>query len=254
VRHRAGVGLVLGAVGVLALVLSLTALPWVSAGGDEATFSDIRDAFDALDDFGGVGGTPDPPDVTVPPVDGSLPGGGSMGDPVSPVPPPGVRRQEPPVGVPVTPPGAPDPGVPVSPGDIEPGPPPPAGLDSEYLEAYVMAVWLVVVAMAALAVVFATWVVPRSRGGRMATGFLMAGVLGLAVNAVDGEGTVGPRVAGALVLLLCLGAHGAAVYDLFGEDLAPDPAWGVWVGIGGLVLALLGCVMGTRTERVPALR
>jgi len=54
--------------------------------------------------------------------------------------------------------------------------------------------------------------------------------------------------------VMCLAAHGYAVYDLFGEDVAPDPALGVWAGVGGLVLVLVGCVMGTRTERLPAYR
>jgi hypothetical protein len=32
----------------------------------------------------------------------------------------------------------------------------------------------------------------------------------------------------------------------------PDPAVGVWAGFAGLVLVLIGCVVGTRTERAPA--
>ena len=105
-----------------------------------------------------------------------------------------------------------------------------------------------------IAVVFATWAVPRSKSGRMVTGFLIAGVIGLAVNAADEEGTVGPRVSGALVTLLAGGLHAFAVLDLYGDDYAPDPAWGVWAGFAGLLLVLVGCVMGTRIDRSPAYR
>ncbi len=208
------------------LLLSLTALPWVSAGGEEATFSDIRDAFDAVDDLDG-GESFDPPDITTPTVGRSAgQGGGSPAGPV-PVSSFGVRQQEPPAA---------------------------GSSETEFVEIYAEALWMAVVGAAVIAVVFATGIVPSSKGGRLLTGFLMAGVLGLAVNAADDDGSVGPRVSGALVALLCLGVHGYAVFDLFGDELAPDPAWGVWAGVAGLVLVLIGCVMGTRTERVPAYR
>jgi hypothetical protein len=42
------------------------------------------------------------------------------------------------------------------------------------------------------------------------------------------------------------------VFDLFGKELAPDPAVGVWAGCAGLVLVLIGCVVAARTERAPA--
>jgi hypothetical protein len=44
-RHRPGRGLVVGVCGLAALLLSFFALPWISEGGDELTFKDLRDIF-----------------------------------------------------------------------------------------------------------------------------------------------------------------------------------------------------------------
>ena len=43
-KFRPGAGLVVGILGLVALVLSFTALPWATGGGEEASFQDIRDA------------------------------------------------------------------------------------------------------------------------------------------------------------------------------------------------------------------
>jgi hypothetical protein len=220
VRHRPGPGLALGLAGLVLLLLSLTVLPWVSEGGEDASFGDIRDAFDAADDYG----------TSVEPAMS------------------GVRQQElPPIGEPVEPP-IPEYTVPEYPT------PSPSATSSEtdFIELYVDLLWISVVVMGAVAVLFATWAVPRSKSGRMVTGFLIAGVVGLAINAADEEGTVGPRVSGALVTLLAGGLHTFAVFDMYGDDYAPDPAWGVWAGFVGLLLVLIGCVMGTRIDRSPA--
>jgi hypothetical protein len=215
VRHRPGPGLLMGAIGVLLMVLSLTALPWVSAGGEDATFSDIRDAFDAVDDYYGAGAVTAGPAL------------------------PRVQQQElPPVG--------------------EPAPvPTPTAVDppsNDFIEIYADMGWIVELAILVMAVVFATWLVPASKSGRMVTGFITAGIVGLAVNAADNEGSVGPRVCGALAALMGIGLHAFALLDLFGDEYAPDPAWGVWAGVLGLLLVLTGCCMGTRVERGPAYR
>jgi hypothetical protein len=209
------------------LLLSFTVLPWVSEGGEDASFGDIRDAFDAADDFEVYGDS------------------GDLGDPGM----SGVRQQEPPpIGPPVSPP-IPEYTVPEYPST------PPAsssGSETDFIELYVHVLWIAVVVMGAVAVLFATWTVPGSKSGRIIVGFLIAGVVGLAINAADEDGAVGPRVSGALVTLLAGGLHTFAVLDLFGDDYAPDLAWGVWAGFGGLLLMLIGCVMGTRIDRSPA--
>jgi hypothetical protein len=247
VRHRPGGGLVLGLIGAIALLLSFTALPWVSAGGEDVTFPDIRDAFEAIDDLDS-GGSVDVPDVTVPPSvdEGDVSGGGPLGPVVTP---PGM-----PVSPEDTVPGESPLGPVVSPDDLGTPVQAAGGDETEFVEIYAKGLWVVVAVMTVVAVVLSTWLVPRSRGGRVVSGFLMAGIVGMAVNLADEEGTVGPRVSAALVVLLCLGVHGYALIDLYGDTFAPDAAWGVWAGVAGLVVALIGCVMGTRIERVPAHR
>src|SRR5215471_6597356 len=89
VRHKPGLGALLGVGGFVMLLLSLTVLPWVSAGGHDTSFSDIRKAVHQSDHLntGGSGGlnptnTSLPPNLTVP----SVPGGGGVGTPVTPPP------------------------------------------------------------------------------------------------------------------------------------------------------------------------
>jgi hypothetical protein len=48
VRHRPGPGLIVGLSGLLVMLLSFLALPWVSEGED-VSLSDIRDQFDGVD-------------------------------------------------------------------------------------------------------------------------------------------------------------------------------------------------------------
>jgi hypothetical protein len=123
-----------------------------------------------------------------------------------------------------------------------------------YLEAYATWLWLGVAAYLALGVLFSTLVVPASYGLRIVLGFLLGGVVGLLVNAVDREGSVGPRVMGALVTLGVAGAHGFAVYKVFDGVDDPQYGWGIYAGFGGLLLVLVGCVIGTRADRLtPAL-
>lgn len=236
-RHRPGIGLALGLAGIALLLLSYAALPWASAMGEDANFSDIRDAYSRSSDdtipYGGGGEDGqdvDPTDIIPPPL----------------TPPPPVEPS--PVGLQQQ-----DPGLPPSPGgDLTPQAPTASSSDNDFMEVYVEALWYGVIAMALVAVVFATWIVPRSHGLRIVTGFLSAGVLGLLINAADADGRVGPRVSGAIVALMCLGVYGYALSILFGEEFSPDPAIGAWAGAAGLVLVVVGCITGTRTDRVPA--
>ncbi|HET6954538.1 MAG TPA: hypothetical protein VFI47_29510, partial [Acidimicrobiales bacterium] len=220
VRHRPGIGLIVGLLGLLGIVLAHTSLPWISEDGVEVTFSDIRDAF-----AGDGGGAPSgaTPTVTVPEV--SLPPGVTL--------PPGA----PPAGQVVTPPAAPA-------GS--------AGDELEYLERYAGWVWYVVLGLGLTAVLSGTLLVPRDRAARVATGFLAGGLLGAVASLADRDGEVAHRVAGAFGAIGAGTLCGFAVADVFPDKGGPSPAAGVWAGIGGLLLVLLGCVLGTRTERVPA--
>ena len=48
VRHRPGAGAVVGALGLLLVLMSLFGLPWVSEGGQDVSFPDIREIYDGL--------------------------------------------------------------------------------------------------------------------------------------------------------------------------------------------------------------
>ena len=178
VRHRPGAGLVLGLIGLALLLASLTALPWISSGGEDATFSDIRDALDEAPSSNSVA--------------------------------------------------------------------------TDYIETYAAGGAWIVMGLAVIAVLFTTWAVPRSKAGRICTGLLVAGLIGVAANAADDKGTFGPRISGTVAAGLCLLMHGYAVNDLFNDDFMPDPAWGAWAGVVGVVLVGVGCLVGTRIERMPS--
>ena len=57
-----------------------------------------------------------------------------------------------------------------------------------------------------------------------------------------------------MIAVLCRGVHTYALSILFGADDSPDPAIGVWAGVAGLLAPVVGCLVGTRTEQVPATR
>jgi len=127
------------------------------------------------------------------------------------------------------------------------------GLVRDHLfDAYALFLGWVALGWAAVGLVFSAWVVPTGQAARLVVWGLTLGVVGLLVNGLDREGRVGPRLCGALMALTSLVVHAAAANDFFGEDLAPDPALGVWVGGTGLLLVAVGCIVGTRDERVPA--
>ena len=95
---------------------------------------------------------------------------------------------------------------------------------SRYLELYTDVLWLGVAAVVVAAAVASTLLAPRS-----AALSLLLGVR---------------RMAGGLTVLAAL-AHGAALWVVFSGD-GPSPAFGVWLGLGGLVAVLAGCVIGPR--------
>jgi hypothetical protein len=101
---------------------------------------------------------------------------------------------------------------------------------------------------------FSTLIVPRDRSLRMAIGLLTLCVIGLAVNAGDKDGTVGPRVCGALMTVIGGGPYVAARLQIKDNDGSVDPALGTWAGLLGLVVIMAGCVLGTRTDRAPDFR
>jgi hypothetical protein len=207
VRHRPSLGLGLALVGLALFVLSLTALPWISANGEDVTLPDIHDALE------GNGPAPAVPSTgTLPPQPGDLSG---------------FRA------------------APAAPAQTA------TDGDYGYLETYSGGLWALVAAWLAVAAVFSTLVVPASQGARGLLGFLMSGLLGLAVCLVDDEGTIGPRVAAAFTVIVASWLHAAAVNQVFQGDGGPDPAYGVWASAAGLVLLFVGCLIGTRQERVP---
>jgi hypothetical protein len=95
-----------------------------------------------------------------------------------------------------------------------------------YLELYTERLWLGVAGVAVAAAVLGTLLAPRSRA--------LSLVLGVR------------RLAGVATVLAGV-AHGAAVWVVFySGDGAPAPAYGVWLGVGGLAAVLLGCIIGPR--------
>lgn len=96
---------------------------------------------------------------------------------------------------------------------------------ARYLELYVERLWLPAVIAVGLAVVFSTILAPRS--------FALSLILGFR------------RLAG-FVTVLVGAAHGAALWIVFTGDGAPDPAFGVWLGVGGLAAVLVGCILGPK--------
>ena len=84
-------------------------------------------------------------------------------------------------------------------------------------------------------------ILARAFAAQLATAFFL----------VDDEGTIGPRVAAAFTVIVASWMHAAAVNQVFQGDGGPDPAYGVWASAAGLVLLVVGCLIGTRQERVP---
>ncbi|MFP3900621.1 MAG: hypothetical protein ACLFXM_07180, partial [Acidimicrobiia bacterium] len=96
---------------------------------------------------------------------------------------------------------------------------------SRYLELYADTLWMVVAGAVGLSVVFSTILAPRSLALSLLLGF---------------------RAMSGFVTVLAGAAHGAALWVVFSGDGAPDPAFGVWLGVGGLGAVLLGCILGPK--------
>ena len=236
VRHRPGAGAALGLAGWALLAACFFALPFLAAPagmGEDLTFMDLRDAT--------TGEVPDP---------GLMPSD------------PGLSPSDP--GLSPS-----DPGLSPSDPSLDPyatdGVEPPAGFEpqglrgqvapavesdagAEFVADYVDYLWVAVLIWVGLGVLFATVLVPQSQGGRAACGFFGAGLIGLVANLADARGTYGPRVTGVVGVLAAGAVHGYALSEILGGDYAPDPGLGVYAGGLGLVLALIGVLIGTRTE------
>jgi hypothetical protein len=96
---------------------------------------------------------------------------------------------------------------------------------ARYLDLYTDKLWMGVIGAAAGAVLFSTLLAPRS--------FAMGLLLGF-------------RTLAGLATVAAAGAHGVALWVVFSGRGAPDPAWGVWLGVGGLAGVLLGCIIGPK--------
>ena len=229
-KHSPGPGLIVGLCGIAALLLSYFALPWVSEGGEDVSFEDIREMFHPDEasastvDPGATVTTFVDPDLTVPgttPLNTVVPPLPQDGTPTGPI-----------VSPSVTPTVAYD------------------GAANE-LEAYTDWGWTMVLYFAIAAVVSATLLVPRDRAARLVTGTLTVPCLGW-VNLFDREGSSAPRVlstlASAFVVLEVVGNAHNLFWDKTGS---PDPAIGAWLGVVGAVAIVAASIIGTKREWVP---
>ena len=96
---------------------------------------------------------------------------------------------------------------------------------ARYLEIYTETLWLVLAIAVSLSVLFSTILSPRSAALSMLLGFR--------------------RLSGVVVILAGI-VHGAALWVVFTGAGAPDPAFGVWLGAGGLAAVFLGCILGPK--------
>jgi hypothetical protein len=247
VRHSAGRGLYVGLAGIALLLLSFFATPWVSpAGGDDLSFKDLRDLFH-----------PDssPSSAAGPTVTTTTPDLGTT---------PGLETDTslPPIGNPVTPP-LPDAGSLPGAGSLPDTPSTPTFDDSssssrsdaaDQLESFTGTGWIWALYLAVAGVVFSTWIVPSDRSGRLITGILTAGCLGI-VNLFDKDGTSAPRVLSTLANLVGAALVIGNCWNLFWRfDGSPDAAFGAYVGCAGSIAVLVACVMGSKRTwyHVPA--
>jgi hypothetical protein len=244
-KHSPGPGLWIGLGGAVALLLSFFVLPWFSVGGEDVSFSDLRDAYNADDDTGmatSSGTTPDTslPDITLPPVTSIDPNQPTFNTVV----PPGFETQvtEPQIGTPVTPP------------PLSPSVSAPSDYDdrSDELEAFTDWGWAVSLWVATVGVIFTCLVVPGDRVARAVTGTLVLPCLGW-VNLVDRDGSSAPRVLGGLAAIhTVLIVVGNGWYLFWDNEGSPDPGLGALLGMAGAIAVLVACCMGTKKEWVPA--
>jgi hypothetical protein len=232
-RHRPGRGLVLGLCGLGALLLSFFGLPWISEGGEDLTFKDLREIFNPDEQAIADGGEATPSDdATVPGLDPQLS--------------PSTTYLDLPT---VTVPGNIPPIPPETPEVIQAAMPSDNRLED--LEQYTDWSWLLVIYLATTSVIFSTWIVPTDRSGRVLTGFLTSACLGL-VNLLDKDGSSAPRVLCTLSALWAAGIQLQAFWYLYWDvENSPDPAYGALLGLAGALAVVVACIMGTRREFVP---
>ena len=241
-KQSPGKGLVIGLCGIAALLLSYFATPWVSVGGEDVTFTDIREAFHPDESSAS---TVDPnATVTVPEI-----GDVGSGDPLSPA----TTSIDPNAQLPTTTVPGQTPLNTVTPPlpPVVQAPTPAVSSHQENLEQYTDWGWRLVLLVSMTAVVFSAWLVPRDRIARFLTGTLTVPCLGW-VNFFDKEGASAPRVLGTLAALyVVLGVAGNAYYLFWEQEAAPDPAYGALLGIAGAFAVLVSCIIGTMREWVP---
>jgi hypothetical protein len=238
VRHVPSRGLVVGLCGLAALLVSIFALPWITEGGEDVTFHDLRDIFNP--DEGAATG---PGGGLLAPSAGSA--GSGLDSPLTPSPAPG--------GAPPTTYLVPEPGqVPQTIPVPETAYVPTSDERLKTLEEYTDWTWALVLYFTTVGVVFSTWLVPRERALRMITGFLTGACVGLLVNLADKDGSNAPRIVSTLAALYGAVVHLQALWYLFWDvEGSPSPSVGVWLGLAGLIAVVVACVMGTRREVVP---
>ena len=96
---------------------------------------------------------------------------------------------------------------------------------ARYLELYVDVLWAVVALAAVAAVIFSTVLTPRSAALSLLLGFR--------------------RLSGVVTVLAAI-VHGVALWIVFSGDGAPDPGFGVWLGIAGLGAVFLSTFLGPK--------
>jgi hypothetical protein len=242
VRHSAGRGLYVGLAGIALLLLSFFATPWVSspAGGDDLSFHDLHDVFHP---DGSSSSAASSTVTTTTPGLGTTPGLDT-------------NTSLPPIGNPVTPPL---PGAGSLP-DTSSTPTPTFSSSSsrsdaaDQLKSFTGTGWIWALYLAVVGVVFSTWIVPSDRSGRLLTGILTAGCLGI-VNLFDKDGTSAPRVLSTLANIVGAALVIGNCWNLFWRfDGSPDAAFGAYVGCAGSIAVLVACVMGSKRTwyQVPA--
>ena len=232
-KHSPGKGLVIGLCGIAALLLSYFALPWISEGGQDVSFTDIREAFHP-DESSTSALEPGATVTTFVDPTATVPITGPVGQPT-------FNTVVPPL---------PEAGTPTGP-IVSPSAAPGYDGAANELEAYTDWGWTTALYLSIAGVVFACWLVPRDRVGRLLTGTLTVPCLGW-VNLVDREGSSAPRVlstlAAAFVVLLVVGNAHNLFWDKTGS---PDPAIGAWLGVVGAVAIVAASIIGTKREWVP---
>jgi len=140
----------------------------------------------------------------------------------------------------------------------------PQSFKADFLENYAEQLDVRLVVVLAVVVGASTVVVPRSRVVRVVLAsspawivlphtppaLLACGLLGAVITWLDPGDSMGPKVT-ALVTTVVIGLmHTYVLTIVFGDlDPAPDPAFGVWAGVVGLVAIVAGVAISMATAR-----